>query len=316
MSERQDREVIKAWITKWALTNGILMTGRGAAALLPDGRIVRLEPSEVGLTWKVRAEPQASESRDARCIRSLEAKLEAEQAAHRETAQALERTRRERDARAGMTALYDKLGEAIEEHLPEHADGELLARIANAGAVLDATARDRDEWRRKHDDLGWHVEQFLPKGERADGAEPCWKFRIGNAGYVLEQQETQIAAALKAGEAADEACAELETALAIKRTDPDEPLDERLWRVYTLVHLQRSFLVRAERSRDLWKAKAKRAEAGRDAATRSRLMADAPMRRGKVVGLEARRAARMVDAARSGHRTGKQRAKGERKGKR
>lgn len=28
MSERQDREVIKAWITKWALTKGIILTGR------------------------------------------------------------------------------------------------------------------------------------------------------------------------------------------------------------------------------------------------------------------------------------------------
>jgi hypothetical protein len=52
----------------------------------------------------------------------------------------------------------------------------------------------------------------------------------------------------------------LETILAIKRAHPDEPLDHRLRRVFMFVVVQRDALANASRSRDRWKAKAKRME--------------------------------------------------------
>jgi hypothetical protein len=224
------------------------VTGRGGAALLPDGRIVRLDPSETGLTWKVRSEPsQPLTETDAAEWRRRAG----------ERADAIARLEGEV---AGWRAEYAKVAEAIEAHLPyieSDGQGVQVARIANAGAVIDATARDRDEWRRKARDL----------------------------------------------EPAGEACAELETALAIKRTEADEPIDERLWRVYTLVMVQRTEVRKMERSRNHWRTKAKRLSEG--------------ARRGVVgSGTEARRAARKGDVAGAGRRTGKQRAKGERKGRR
>jgi hypothetical protein len=265
------------------------VTGRGAAALLPDGRIVRLEPSETGLTWKVREEPLPLTETDAAEWRRLAgeradtiARLEGEVERLRADAESTERARaacaeelRRTDAEAnglrqqvevriarvnimvrqleergaevdGWRRKYDAIGEAIEAHLPEHADGELLARIANAGAVIDATAADRDQWRRRH--------------------------TLAEAGATS-----------------------LETTLEIRRTDPDEPLDQRLRRVFMYVVHQRCSLAKAERGRDRWKAKAKRLSEG--------------ARRGAVGrgGAEGRRAARKGDDARPGHRTGKQR---------
>jgi hypothetical protein len=155
-----------------------------------------------------------------------------------------------------FAAELDRIGTAVEAHLPPLEGNEFnVARIANAGAVIDATARDRDEWRRKHEALEARVEA-------------------------------------------------LETTLSINRTDPDEPLNERMLRVYLHVIDQRANARKMERSRDHWKAKAQRLSEG--------------ARRGVVGsgGAEARRAARKGDAAGAGHRTGKRRAKGARKGRR
>jgi hypothetical protein len=218
------RDVVPAWIA-------------ALPALSPDGSPPPLPLTEIDAAeWRRLAGERAAD------VARLEGEVE-----------------RLENGRAGWVSLHDQVGEAIKRHLPEvsNSDGVTtwtVERIANAGAVLDATARDRDEWRRRH--------------------------TLAEAGATS-----------------------LETSLEINRTDPDEPLDQRLRRVFMHVVHQRCCRAKAERSRDRWKAKAKRLSEG--------------ARRGVVGGgTEGRRAARKGDAAGAGRRTGKQRAARPRKGKR
>jgi hypothetical protein len=162
-------------------------------------------------------------------------------------------------------ARYDALAEAIEAHLPEaprliddSAPANLAERVAYAGEMISMAARQRDEFGAELDRIGTAVEAHLPplEGNEFNVA------RIANAGAVLDATARDRDEWRRTCDASEVTVDAFEDALAIRCTDHDESLDERLWRVYTVVMVQRTEARKMERSRDLWRAKVKRLSEG------------------------------------------------------